>query len=686
MTARNCVRSLGVLFFSFALSLGAWAESARVFELKPARGYARPPLHVNITPSAATYYTPAQIRHAYGFDQLQADGTGQKIAIVDAYGNASIQSDLNTFCTQFGLPATTVTILGPNSSADTGWALETALDVEWAHAIAPRATIILSVAQSASDFDLLRAVAAATNAGATVVSMSWGGSEFSGESAYDPYFQAAGVTFVASSGDSGELSGRIQVEWPAVSPYVVGVGGTSLQLDANNNRASETAWSSSGGGLSTVYARPVWQNTWSGYSYRGVPDVSYNADPDTGVLVYDAVNGGWFIVGGTSAGAPQWAATIALANQSRSAGLAGNPDIYKVAGSAPNINPAAFYDITSGSNGGDADDKAGTGYDLVTGLGSPLANALVPALAPLKPDFSLSMSPSSQTVAAGRVSGNYTVTITSTNGFTGTVKLDSGGLPAGSTYTFNPVSVGGSGSSILSVMAPGGTAAGVYPFTITATSDSVGHTGSATLVVGPPPAPIPISPNTPGQSATPYYTFNTVPGATSYTIFLWDYATESSTVFGPLTPAQVDFGTSGQGRFLQPTALADGTYTWVVSASNAVGTSPWSIYMTFIVGTVPDAPIPISPNTPGQGATPYYTFNTVPGATSYTIFLWDYATESSTVFGPLTPAQVDFGTPGQGRFLQPTALAVGTYTWVVSASNAVGTSPWSIYMTFNVGP
>ena len=211
-------------------------------------------------------------------------------------------------------------------------------------------------------------------------------------------------------------------------------------------------------------------------------------------------------------------------------------------------------------------------------------------------------------------------------------------------------------------------------------------TATVTVVVGPPLAPTPISPNTPGQSTTPYYTFNTVPGATSYTIFLWDYATESSTVFGPLSPAQVDFGTTGQGRFLQPTALALGTYTWVVSASTALGTSPWSSYMTFIVGTAPVAPVPISPNTPGQSETPYYTFNTVPGATSYTIFLWDYATESSTVFGPLTPAQVDFGTPGQGRFIQPTALAQGTYTWVVSASNTAGTSPWSTYMTFNVGP
>src|ERR1017187_4633878 len=137
-----------VVFLTLALSVAAWAESARVFELKPVRGYARPPLYVNINPLTATPYNPAQILHAYGVDLLAANGTGQKIAIVDAYGNKSIQKDLDTFCTQFGLPKSTVTILGNNPGSDTGWALETALDVEWAHAIATNATIILSVAKS----------------------------------------------------------------------------------------------------------------------------------------------------------------------------------------------------------------------------------------------------------------------------------------------------------------------------------------------------------------------------------------------------------------------------------------------------------------------------------------------------------------------------------------------------------
>ena len=317
MTAYKCLCRYSVVFVTLTVSVAALAESRRVFELNPVPGHVRPPLHVNITPLAGTSYNPAQIRHAYGVDLLAANGTGQKIAIVDAYGNASIQADLDTFCTSFNLPKGTVTILGNNSGSDTRWALETALDVEWAHAIATNATIILSVAKSSGDADLLAAIVAATNAGATVVSMSWGGTEWSHEANYDRYFQVPGVTYVASSGDDGELPTLPEVEWPAVSPYVLGVGGTTLHLDANGNRTSaETAWSSSGGGLSSYYGLPLWQNGWYPQwpAKRGVPDVSLVADPNTGVLVYDAANGGWFVVGGTSASAPMWAALIALAN------------------------------------------------------------------------------------------------------------------------------------------------------------------------------------------------------------------------------------------------------------------------------------------------------------------------------------------------------------------------------------
>src|SRR5207245_1954536 len=207
--------------------------------------------------SVWTSYSPSQICQAYGFDQLTANEANQRIALVDAYGNNAIQGDLNTFCTQFGLSSATVQVLGNNTGIDSGWALETALDVEWAHAIAPGATIILSVANSSSAGDLLSAVDAAVSAGATVVSMSWGGPEFTGMANYDNHFNRPGVTFTASSCDSGA-----SVEWPAVSPYVVGVGGTTLYLDNNGNRTSETAWSGSGGGTSAVYSQPSYQTGW----------------------------------------------------------------------------------------------------------------------------------------------------------------------------------------------------------------------------------------------------------------------------------------------------------------------------------------------------------------------------------------------------------------------------------------
>src|SRR5262249_49013509 len=276
-----------VLIHRFApvLSLGLTASVLFAHEVPvkgpPAPGHARPPLHINLTPATSVYYNPPQIRHAYGFDQLTADGSGQKIAVVDAYGNASIQSDLNTFCSQFGLSSTTVQILGYNTSTDTGWAMETALDVEWAHVLAPKATIILSVAASSSIIDLLNAVDAAVNAGATVVSMSWGGGEWSSMSSYDNHFNRAGVTFTASSGDGGSVW-----EWPAASPYVLAVGGTTLLLDSSNNRSSETAWSGSGGGTSRYYSEPSFQSGFQSSGRRGVPDVSYLADPNTGVLVY----------------------------------------------------------------------------------------------------------------------------------------------------------------------------------------------------------------------------------------------------------------------------------------------------------------------------------------------------------------------------------------------------------------
>ena len=332
--------------------------------------------------AAAAPYTPTQIRQAYGFNKLPYDGSGETIAIVDAYDDPKIQSDLHIFDTALGLADPSFTKAMPQgqpATADSGWAGETDLDVEWAHAMAPKAKILLVEAASSSDADLITAIDyARRQPGVSVVSMSWGGSEFSSELGYDWVFTTpaghAGVAFVASAGDDGAGA-----QWPAVSPNVLAVGGTSLTITADGTRISETGWSSGGGGLSQYESEPSFERSAQNYGMRATPDVAYNADTNTGYYVYDGTpfaNGqtGWYAYGGTSAGAPQWAALIALADQGRAAvGL----------GSLSNV-PAAlyglprwdFYDITSGNNGY----KTGAGYDLVTGIGSPQANLVVAGL------------------------------------------------------------------------------------------------------------------------------------------------------------------------------------------------------------------------------------------------------------------------------------------------------------------
>ena len=259
-------------------------------------------------------------------------------------------------------------MMAPRVRADAGWALEIALDVQTAHMIAPTAKILLVEAKSNSGTDLLAAVDYARNRQDVVsISMSWGGGEFSREASYDWHFVSPyGATFFASSGDSGNGA-----SWPATSPNVVAVGGTTLTFNLDGTLASETAWSGSGGGVSLYQPMPPYQQ---GFGLTGgkrlLPDVSYNADPASGFSVYDSYGyqgqRGWFVVGGTSAGAPQWAAIKSL-------GLAAaNPLFYQDA--AGPSGATYFRDIVSGTNGAcGAVCSAGPGYDTVTGLGSPLS-------------------------------------------------------------------------------------------------------------------------------------------------------------------------------------------------------------------------------------------------------------------------------------------------------------------------
>ncbi len=388
---------LSLISFSFSSSSDmAYAEKNTV-KGPPDTWEGHPPIHVKREAAASpTGITPAQIRHAYGFDKLTCSytgtfgssnlcGYGQTIAIIDAYDDPNAQKDLTTFSTKFGLPACTnlngcftkVMSNGPTKS-DHGWALEESLDVQWAHAIAPGAKIILVESKSANFPDLMNAVDYAVGKGANQVSMSWGGSEFSSELSYDSHFNKNNISFFASSGDSG--NGTM---YPAVSPYVIAVGGTTLNVDNLGNVSSETGWSGSGGGTSIYEAEQLYQINYGILSdnKRAIPDVSYDGDPSTGVPVYDSLGyqgtKGWFQVGGTSAGAPQWAALSAIVNSQRSSPMSSisygtNTLVY---GGATGINyPSDFRDIVSGSNGGFV---AGTGYDLVTGVGSPLSNGLV---------------------------------------------------------------------------------------------------------------------------------------------------------------------------------------------------------------------------------------------------------------------------------------------------------------------
>ena len=385
-------------------------------------------LHPADTTSSVQGYTPSQIRHAYGIDKISfgngtvaGSGLGQTIAIVDAYNDPNVASDLSVFDSQFGLSApSSLRVVnesggGQLPTTDAGWAGEIALDVEWAHVVAPQAGILLVEANSSTLSDLMSAVDYARHAaGVSVVSMSWGGSEFfswngsefTGQTQYDPIFTTPaghqGVTFVAASGDSGSFSG---VQWPASSANVLSVGGTSLNVqDSSGTYSGESSWSGSTGGFSQVEVEPTWQQGVQNSGVRTTPDVAYNADPNTGFAVYDSVPeqgySGWQVVGGTSAGAPQWAALVAVADQGRT--LAGRgtldgasqtlPILYGLY-SAPNTTGYSSYtsyfnDVIDTGGGGwrwrwggfGSGNPAMPGYDTATGLGTPQAAALVQVL------------------------------------------------------------------------------------------------------------------------------------------------------------------------------------------------------------------------------------------------------------------------------------------------------------------
>jgi subtilase family serine protease len=322
--------------------------------------------------TAPAGYGPSDLRSAYALPS--SGGAGQTVAIVDAYDDPTAASDLNVYRSQYGLSSCTtangcfrkVNQTGGTTPprANAGWAQEISLDVDMASAICPNCHILLVEANSSAFTDLAAAEDTAANLGASTISNSYGGSEFSQETSalYGGHYNHNGIPITVSSGDAG-----YGTEFPASSPYVTAVGGTTLTRASNARGWTETAWSGAGSGCSSYVAKPSWQHD-TGCARRTVADVSAVANPSTGVAVYDSTayqgSRGWLRFGGTSVSAPIVASVYALAGNGASTTY----------GSYPYSHTTALNDVVGGSNGSCSVQylcTAVAGFDGPTGLGTP---------------------------------------------------------------------------------------------------------------------------------------------------------------------------------------------------------------------------------------------------------------------------------------------------------------------------
>ena len=474
--------------------------------------------------SVVATYAPAQIRAAYGLPALPASftgltaaqaaqwGAGQTIYLVDAQNDPQVATELAAFNTKFALPACTTKTIAPTASRplaaasatacefsvvyasasgtmtstapayDAGWATEITLDVQWAHATAPLARIILIEAADASLNSLLGAIQVANSLGQGVVSMSFGAPEGNWTASVDSNFAAPGMTYLAATGDNGA-----GVSWPSVSPNVVAVGGTTLSYSGSGSR-SEVSWSGTGGGTSAYSATPSYQNNAvpgvGNLAHRTVADVSFNADPASGQYVVTMAPGStaqnWLSVGGTSLSTPQWAGLMAITNATRAvAGKAalGAPHglLYQQIASVPGTYASVFLDVTKGSDGTCATCTAKVGYDPLSGLGTPNAGSLVSALS------GAAVAPAAPVVNALSFSGqvgtalSFTVSATAADPLTYTLS----GAPAGMTV---------SSAGVVSWPTP---VAGTYSVTVIAKDSKTGLSGQGvcTVVIAAPQAP-----------------------------------------------------------------------------------------------------------------------------------------------------------------------------------------------------
>lgn len=564
------------------------------------------------TTTTVATYTPAQIRAAYGLPTLPASytgltaaqaaqlGAGQTIYIVDAQHNPNVAAELAAFNTKFSLPActtktvattATLPLATASSSAcelsvvystaaggmtataptyDSGWATEIALDVQWAHATAPLARIVLIEAASSSYNNLLGGIKLANAMGPGIVSMSFGGSESSGTSSAESAFAASGMTYLAATGDSGAA-----VSWPSSSAKVLAVGGTTLTYTGGTR--SEVVWSSTGGGVSAYVATPSYQSTavpgMGSAVRRTVADVAFNADPNSGQYVAVIASGTstvkWASVGGTSLATPQWAGLIAVSNALRAVNgkaALGAPHValYTNISTVPGTYASTFADITKGSHGTCSACSGEVGYDQATGLGTPNATALLSTLSGL----TVQTAP---VVAAASISGkagtalSFTVAVTASNAVTYTLS----GAPSGMSI---------SSAGVVSWATP---VAGTYSVTVTAKDSKTGLSGqgvyTVTIAAATTTTTGTTTTTTTAAGSGPVIKATTMSGvagrALSGTISITDATSKSISVSISGAPLGMSFQVSGMQIVANWASPQTGSYTLKVVATDGNGAS-----------------------------------------------------------------------------------------------------------------
>jgi subtilase family serine protease len=567
------------------------------------------------TASTVTVYTPAQIRAAYGLPALAGTassltsaqaaqfGAGQTIYLIDAQSDPNVAAELASFDSKFGLPGCTVTAIAASAGLplaaapatgcalsivysttsgtmtatapaySSGWATEIALDVQWAHATAPYARIILIEAPDASVTSLSAAVQLANQMGPGVVSQSFGAAEGSWTSGYDANFSVANMTYLAAAGDAGA-----EVEWPAVSSHVLAVAGTSLSYSGTGPR-TETVWSGTGGGLSAYVATPAYQSLavpgLAAPAHRAVSDVTFNADPNTGqylaIIAQGSTSVGWYSAGGTSLATPQWAGIIAVANALRAQSAvapigASQATLYGLATQAGSY-AVSFLDVTKGSDGSCTSCNAGVGYDLPSGLGSPNVASLLAALSAQPPATAPVVSAAT---VSGKVATALSFSITATDAHALTYSLT--GAPAGMSVN---ASIG-----VVTWSAP---ILGTYSVIAHALDAKTGLSGQGTInvsIVAPKP------PQVAGGSVT-----GTAQTALTFTTQVTDANVATYSLSG--APSGMSVSTAGVVNWASPLA---GTYSVTVIAHDATtGLTGQGVYTVTITAqkapTVPPASI-----------------------------------------------------------------------------------------------